>query len=224
MNHDRQDFFQKGREVTLELYNDKLLSSEFLEEFWGKNHRSLLNYISQCTYGIRGHVTERLTGNPVRARVYIPGHDSLYSVVHSSAVHGDFYRLIKEGIYDLVISADGYITDTIPGVSVTDHMATILNVELEEDPFAGLSPDPTGPSFSIYPNPASGHLFIESNGNLAGPLHIRVLSTEGKQHLHRTFQPSGNPVRLSLDHLPTGLYLIHISNESASASFKFIKQ
>ena len=226
-NGTRQDYmnyYLEGREVTLELSNDLRLSSDYLEEFWGKNHRSLLNYISQCTYGIRGLVTDRESGNPVRARVYIPDHDSSYSVVHSSADHGDFYRLMEEGVYDLVISADGYITDTIPAVSVTDHKATSLNVELEKDPFAGLSTDLPEPAFSIYPNPATTYLFVETKGDQAGPVHIRILSVDGQQHLYHIFHPSGHPVRLSLDHLPGGLYLVHISTGTTSETFKFVRQ
>lgn len=221
---DYANYYLEGREVTLELYDDFRLSSDLLEEYWGKNHRSLLNYISQCTYGIRGVITDRLTGNPIRARVSIQGHDSAYSVVHSSAAHGDFYRLIKEGVYDLVISAYGYLSDTATAVSVTDYKATFLNVELEQDPFAGVPANRPGLSFSIYPNPSTGDLYVATRDPLSGPVHMRIYSIDGKEHLHRIFTSFDNPVRLSLDHLPGGLYLIHIFSGGIEESFRLIMQ
>ena len=53
----RQDYvnyYLEGREVTLELSTGLRLGSNHLEEHWNINRRSLLNYMAQCTYGIRG--------------------------------------------------------------------------------------------------------------------------------------------------------------------------
>ncbi len=145
VNGGRQDyvnFYLEGREVTLELSEEFRLGSDSLEEHWNINRRSLLNYMAQCQYGIRGRISDLENGNPVEAQIYIPGHDSTYSVVHSSAEHGDFYRLIKEGVYDVVISAPGYLNDTTFGVTVTDYEATYLDIRLALDPGTGLSTDP----------------------------------------------------------------------------------
>jgi len=129
----RQDYisyYLGGRELTLELSETKLVSSADLEYFWSVNHRSLLNYMAQCLYGIRGTVTDMDTGEPVKAQVYVMNHDSAYSVVSSNADFGDYYRLIKEGVYDLVVSAPGYYSDTLYNVAVTDFQATNLDIEL----------------------------------------------------------------------------------------------
>ena len=107
----RQDYLNYhlgGREVTLELSMDYLLPSDQLELYWNINQRSLFNYMAQCLYGIRGTVTDQDSGDPLQARVEIIGHDRAYSVIHSSKEHGDFYRLIKEGDYELLITSNGY--------------------------------------------------------------------------------------------------------------------
>jgi len=105
---------------------------------WEYNYRSLLNYIEQAQYGIRGMVTDSLTGEPIRAKVFIQNHDVDSSYVYSSANVGDYYRPIKAGTYTLEFSAPCYHSKTIQNVSATDDNATILNVQLQ--PYVGLNP------------------------------------------------------------------------------------
>ena len=74
----RQDYvtwYLEGREVTLELANEYQIESELLDEYWMKNERSFLNYMAQCLYGIRGMVSDAESGDPLEARIEIPGHD-----------------------------------------------------------------------------------------------------------------------------------------------------
>jgi len=170
----RQDYvnwYLEGREVTLELSNEKLLSSDYLDQFWNKNKRSLLNYMSQCMYGIRGMVTDEESGEAVRALIHVLDHDSTYSEVHSSADHGDFYRLIKEGIYDLKASAPGYISDTLLDIVVTDYQATVVQIALVKDPKTGIEPSGGEFELRLYPNPAHERIYIggsDSGSGLSG--------------------------------------------------------
>lgn len=141
----RQDYvnnFLGGREVTLELSLDFLLDSDSLDSYWNKNYRSFLYYMTQATYGVHGKITSKESGAPVEAEVYIPGYDQHYSSVFSTGDHGDFYRYLKGGTYDLVVTAEGYINDTIPGLQVTDWQTTHLDIVLD-------SVVPSGPSFNI---------------------------------------------------------------------------
>ena len=223
----RQDYvnyYLAGREVTLELSLTYRLGSEFLEEYWNINRRSLLNYMAQCTYGIRGRVTEMENGEPVRALISIPGHDSAYSVVHSFTDHGDYYRLIKEGVYDLVFSAPGFISDTINGVSVTDHQATWLDVELEKDPATGLPSLQSIPEFRIYPNPVQSRLYMEPRHVQHGPLEIMIHGSDGRQFLRRTCLYTGHPVLLPTETLPGGFYILNITSQEVTRGIRFVKQ
>ena len=95
-------------------------------------------------------------------------------------------------------------TLTIPlmGVSVTDYGATYLNIKLARDPKTGLTPDPEVPEFHIYPNPATGSIYIEPHILSHGPLEIRVYSADGHIHLHRNFSYIGHPSLWKLKRFP----------------------
>ncbi len=223
----RQDYvnyYLEGREVTLELCNEFLLGADQLEEYWNINRRSLLNYLAQCKYGIRGQIRDRENGAPLRALIRIPGHDSTYSVVHSSELLGDFYRLIKEGVYDLILSAPGYLNDTLLGVTVTDYSATYLDIRLERDPKAGRYVNLRTPGFRLYPNPVADLVYLEPAHVAPGPIEIRVFSAEGQLHLQRTVHYSGQPLPLKLGTLPEGLYILRVHSKEISRSVLFFKQ
>lgn len=223
----RQDYvnyYLEGREVTLELSNEKLLSSEYLEEFWNKNKRSLINYMSQCLYGIRGLVTDAGSGKPVRALIRIPGHDSTYSVVHSTAEHGDFYRLIKEGVYDLVVSAPGYLSDTIRGVEVVDYQATPLHIVLTADPKLGVAGGPELPELRIYPNPAANILFLDLPPISSAHLMLTITNITGQIIENIKVPNPESPLSINIEHLKTGIYIFTISSEESSHTLRFLKE
>lgn len=128
----RQDYmtyFKRGREVTIELSNTKLLPASSLPTYWEYNRRSLLNYMKSVLYGIKGKVTDNF-GNPVKAKIIIVGHEADSSEVYSSVQFGDFYRLIAPGTYNVQIVAPNLISQTITNVVVNQNQATELNIQL----------------------------------------------------------------------------------------------
>jgi hypothetical protein len=208
----RQDYlnyFLEGREVTLELSNDFRLDSELLNEYWEKNERSFLSYMNQCLYGIRGVISDGLTGDPVEALVAIPDFDFYHSAVHSSAVHGDFYRLIEEGSYDLVVSAPGYFSDTIPLVQVQNFQASWLDIQL--DPKLNSIEDKPAFFFRLYPNPAGERVFVVPANMEAGGLDIWIFSMEGVLLFKEQQYYTGSPLQFNLAKLPAGPYLVRLS-------------
>lgn len=212
INGGRQDYvcwYLGGREVTLELSKDYRLDSELLDEYWQKNERSLLNYMAQCTYGIRGSVSDADSEEPLVARVEILAYDSLWSVVHSSSASGDFYRLLEEGSYDVLVSAPGYLNDTIRGVQVYNYQATQLDVALEALPSS--LEEEAAPAFSIWPNPAGEKLFIQAANSNPGSLEIMIYSTEGILLQRETLYSTGAPLEIEIGQLPGGLYLVKIN-------------
>jgi len=144
---DYMNYFWHCREVTIELSDEKLLAPGLLVAHWDYNYRSFLNYIDQSRFGIRGTVTDSLTGNPLRAKVFVDGHDMDSSYVYSSGVYGDYYRPIKAGNYSLTFSAPCYHSKTISNIGVADLNATILNVEL--NPYVGLAPEFTADKVNV---------------------------------------------------------------------------
>jgi len=219
----RQDYvnyYLGGREVTLELSMEYLLDSEELEQHWNINQRSLINYMSQCLYGIRGTVTDLDNGNPIRAKIFVEMHDSAYSVVHSSETHGAFYRLIKEGVYDLVVSAPGYYNDTLLDVAVTDYQATQLNIQLERKPLAVELPEV--PAFRIYPNPAVNSFMVEPVKLPYGELELSVYSMDGRKIFRQTVSYQGGGMEISTQEMEPGIYLLRCSSGKHSEVHRLV--
>ncbi len=127
---DYMNYFQQCRESTIEISATKLPPASQLINFWNYNHRSLLNYIEQSTYGVRGVVSDSITGEPIKAQVYISGHDMDSSMVFSSLPVGNYHRLLKAGTYNLTFFAEGYMPKTIQNVVVADKSTVWRNVKL----------------------------------------------------------------------------------------------
>ena len=128
----RQDFvtyFKRGRETTLELTNTKLMPVSQFESRWQYNRNSFYNYMEQSLYGLRGLVTDALTGNSVVAEVHIAAHDIDNSSIFSRLPHGNYHRYLKGDSYQISFSAPGYISQTHT-VEITDNQTTFLDVQL----------------------------------------------------------------------------------------------
>lgn len=128
---DYMNYFQQCREFCLEISNTKLPAASQLPTFWNYTYRSFLNYIEQSLYGIRGTITNAVTGEPVMAMISIQGHDIDSSYVFSNPQHGNYHRYLFTGTYNLTISAPCYQTLTIPGVSVVNRQTKWLNIQLQ---------------------------------------------------------------------------------------------
>ncbi len=126
----RQDYvnyFIRGREVTIELSNDKIPEENNLDNYWNYNYRSMLGFIEQVNTGISGIVRDSVSGLPVKAMISIPGHDKDNSQVYSDSIQGIYFRLLQEGDYVIESSAAGYTTKQI-AVKVEKGQLTRANI------------------------------------------------------------------------------------------------
>ncbi len=112
-------------EVTIELNNIKWPSYSDIPDLWNDNRESMLAYMEWCLKGVRGEVTDSVTGRPMHAAITVIGiaHD-----VFTDPDAGDYHRMLLPGTYDIRFSADGYRTQTVPEVVVGSGNATQLNV------------------------------------------------------------------------------------------------
>jgi len=137
----RQDYMNYRhycREVTIELSTTKKVGSETLPSYWNYNYKSFLNFIEQSLYGIRGLVTDSCSGQSLKAKVFISGHDVDSSHVYSALPIGNYHRYLKTGAYSLTFSSPGYHSKTITSIPVTDGISTVRNVLLKK-----ITPIPT---------------------------------------------------------------------------------
>ena len=177
----RQDYmtyYHRGREVTVELSSIKLLAASLLPAHWEYNKRSLLQYIENALYGIRGLVTDINTSLPLDARIAVVGHDADNSEVKTDPDVGDYYRMIEAGTHDLVFTSPGYLPDTAFNVGVTNWTSTRVDM--------ALSPLPSVPILTFAdensPNASGGDIVdmnvtLTNEGGADGTGVVGTLST-----------------------------------------------
>ncbi|OFX86894.1 MAG: hypothetical protein A2W99_04040 [Bacteroidetes bacterium GWF2_33_16] len=133
----RQDYmtyWRHCREVTMEISSTKLLGTEYLNNYWNYNKLSLINYIRESTYGIRGFVKDT-DGNPLKAMIFVNDYDqsSDSSMVFSGPVYGDYYRPLNSGTYSLTASKYGYVPKTINSIVLAANSSVTADFVLEKD-------------------------------------------------------------------------------------------
>jgi hypothetical protein len=211
---DYMNYYAHQRELTLELSKTKMLPPDQLPAHWDYNYRSLINFMKQAKYGIRGTVTDYHTGEPIQAKIFIPEHDQQNSWVYSGLTHGDFYRPILAGTYNLEITAPGYETTFLHDVKVADYTFVFKDIRLvKEGLVSNVNNDwqiDSTEEFSglkIFPNPASGHVSIQSSYPLD---HISVHDISGRMVLQRT--PDSKNTSLIVSSLQPGVYFLIVKS------------
>lgn len=204
---DYMNYFNHCREVTLEISDTKMPPGSQMPLFWEYNYRSLLNYMEQVLYGVRGVVTNLFNGNNIKSKVFINSHDIDESHIYSSYPSGNYHRLLKQGIYDFTFSTWGYYDKTITNVNVSDYLTTILDVELE--PNVG-SIETNNYKIVIFPNPAQD--YVEIKLSETGKHLIRLFDNTGRLIYHKSV--SNNTLTISLTDYPSGIYIVYVSNEN----------
>lgn len=115
-------------DATIEVSNTKWPAASTLTTFWNENRESLMHYVKTARYGVNGVVTAADTGAPLSATVTVTGNSK---TVRTDPSHGDYYKLLDTGSYQLTFSAPGYITQTVSAVATTWGTPTVLNVQLQ---------------------------------------------------------------------------------------------
>jgi carboxypeptidase D len=128
-------------EVGIELSRVKRPSASRILTFWLNNAESMLSFLEAVHIGVRGLITDRVSGAPLWAQVLVKG-NSL--PVFTDPNVGDYHRMLLPGTYDLVYHAHGYMPRLVKNVSVVDGHAVRVDVELIPEQ---ASPDFNGDGF-----------------------------------------------------------------------------
>ncbi|XP_071948855.1 carboxypeptidase E-like [Antedon mediterranea] len=114
-------------EITLELGCKKFPNEEDLENKWYANKEALLSYIEAIHMGVKGVVTD-LQGNPIaNAVVKITGPRYQHDI--TTAIDGDYWRLLTPGAYTITVDAHGF-RPLSEAITVLGNMATVVDFEL----------------------------------------------------------------------------------------------
>ena len=215
---DYMNYFHQCREFTLEISDTKLLPPSQLPALWNYNYRSLLNYIEQCTFGLRGIVKDSVSGWPLRAEVYAVLHELDSSWVYSSLPNGNYHRLLHEGTYTVRFSAPGYETKVFSNLSISNRQATVLDVKLVPNGVGGIENHFVSRSVSVFPNPLKGeYLYFISKI----PVKVMVIFNMTGEELCR-IDVDGKSQRIDLRDIPSGMYFIRFDTEQGSGLKKLL--
>ncbi|MCK9613066.1 MAG: PKD domain-containing protein [Bacteroidales bacterium] len=129
---DYMNYFKQCREVTIELDFEKTTPTENVNNMWNLNYQSLLDYIQESLYGVRGIITDSCSGQPILAKVWVNGYDQANdsSQVYSALPVGNYHKYMIAGTYSITYSAPGYTSKTINNVVLANGQATYENVYL----------------------------------------------------------------------------------------------
>lgn len=220
INGGRQDyvcFFEHGREMTLELSDQKLLNENELVDHWEYNYPSLINYMEQSLFGVRGIVTDSLTNEPLVAEVFINGHDFDNSHVFSRLPHGNYHRYLKADIYDLTFTADGYIPKTI-SVNIVDNETQFLDVQLAMEVNVAVTEILDDSVLSIFPNPVESTIHFSMQTEGVQNVQVKLFDILGRVVLQEEFISDQNELnqQLDLNFLQSGTYIFEASTSESS--------
>ncbi len=222
----RQDYmtFVRGsREITMEISTTKLVPPNTLPNYWNWNHKSFLNYIKECLYGVRGIITDSITNQPIKAKVRVQGREYMSdsTSVYSDSICGNYHRMLPTGTFTLVVKAPGYYQKTISGVYVKYDSTTILNIKLR--PISSVIKGTEKPViFSLsqnYPNPFNPITSIKYSISSSQNIKLVVYDILGKEvtTLVNEKQSIGDyEVRFDGSKLSSGIYFYKLSAENFS--------
>jgi PKD repeat protein/succinylglutamate desuccinylase len=98
-----------------------------IEMFYSYNAPAMTEVIKRAEWGIQGKVTDSLTGEPVRATIFV---NNLFPVYSDPRV-GDYHKVVQQGAVTVKVLANGYVTKTISNVIIPNQSTATLDVRLE---------------------------------------------------------------------------------------------
>ena len=114
--------YTSDMELTLEVSDIKWPHASTLGSYWASNYEAMVAYLEQAHTGVRGSVLDSQTGSPLQADITFisRNNDQKIEIKHSfsNADSGFFHRILIPGIYDVVVSKDGYQDQKMTGLRV----------------------------------------------------------------------------------------------------------
>ncbi len=147
---------------TIEVHDHKLASD------WpgisNAHYMATLEFFTTSTYGVWGTVKD-IYGDPIDAMMAIGFSDAMDSEAlrfcRTDVTLGDYHKTLIPGTYDIEVSADGYVSQSVTDVAVgseerVEVSFVLYNVGIEDSETGIIE---TG-KLTVYPNPAHESLNI----------------------------------------------------------------
>ncbi len=214
----RQDYmtyFTGGREVTLEISGVKLLPQAQLPAHWTYNFKSFLYYMKESLNGVRGLVTDSLTGVPLKAKIYTIGQTDT-TWIYSDSLRGDYHRLLAPGTYSLLFTAPNHYSKTVSGIQVYKDSAVVYNVKLRSNLTGTGNSEITVKDFKLYqnyPNPFNPETNISFDLAQTSFITLKIFDVSGKEVvelINSEYKAGNHTVRWNASALSSGIYFYKI--------------
>ena len=184
--------------------NDVLVSTDDNYTFTVTGDRILTAHFSALTYTINASVDPAVAGTIVGAGNYEYG--SLASVKVIPNEHYVFQKWTENGN---VVSIDQEYIFTVTGVrNLVAHLYYLDGVG-----------EQTSVAISLYPNPVNDKLTIEATEAIE---HLEVFSITGAKVLGMTSH--NETLEINTANLPSGIYVIRMTTQSATEVRRFVKK
>ena len=158
-------------------------------------------------------MTDTVTDEPIADKVFILAHDKDNTEVYARPKTGYYARPVNEGTYDVTFSASGYFTKTITNVSVSQRIATNLNVQLR--PLTYDAQDKITHSTMVFPNPTDGRFrLILPDSPINPSCSVQIINTLGSIVYSKEigFAPGMSAVDIDVSNLNSGLYFLKFNS------------
>lgn len=225
----RQDYvtyYTGGREVTMEISEQKHPPPGALPDYWEYNRQALLNYMEQTMFGIRGRISDAVTGEALKAKVEILSYDTDSSCVFTDESTGWYFRLLKQDSYDIRITSEGYYSDTVRSFPVEDRVMSRLDVQLEPVFTGSRLSDPSEKILiNIFPVPSGNMINVSIDLPVTSRVEIFLYDNTGRRIklFYRGLVEGGGEI-LSFDTagIPSGVYIMSIKHNNSLVSRKIL--
>jgi hypothetical protein len=197
-----------------------ILPESSLENYWNYHYRSLLNWIQESLNGIRGIVTDSITGRTLKARVWVESHDVATdsSQMYGDLPHGNYYRPIAAGTWNVTYSCPGCTSKTVNGIVAQNSRATIVNVKLHCTPTAVVQVwKPQSSKFSI--TAMNGSIIIKCS-SIREVVRVGIYDIQGRQVQSLTVPPNLKNITIAWNANRAGSRCYIARVESSEGSFQ----
>ena len=116
---------------TVEVSENKAPPSSEIGTYYKRNRPAMLYLIEMANRGIRGRITDALTGKPVKATIWVRDQQTEYWPVYNDPATADFHRLLLPGIYNVRFTANGYEPTGVANISVSDTGAAVIDIKMQ---------------------------------------------------------------------------------------------
>ncbi|MCX6231892.1 MAG: M14 family zinc carboxypeptidase [Bacteroidetes bacterium] len=215
---DYMNYYKHCREVTIELTSGQPPAASTLPTYWNYCYHSFLNYIEQGMYGIKGIVTDSVTGNPLKAKIFIQGHDMDSSHVYSVLPLGSYFRPIYTGNYNVTYSSSGYYSKTI-NVAVSNKSSLTKDVKLVPL-YVNIQDIEDNNLISLFPNPAQNTVIVSFNKNTVENSTLELIDVCGKCIYRNTITSKNNIQTIDLSGFAKGIYFVKLQKNNQLLSVK----